>query len=301
MTKNKDIIHIVLASDEKFVQHLAVTITSILINSPNEEVFFHVLHNGLSEESKSKLNEMFYTSFSKIDYKFISLNVFKSFPVWYNRISIIAYSRLKIPSLFPELKRIIYLDCDIVVLKNIRDLWDTNLEGHPIGACLALVNPNYIQPTGLLPNKYLNSGILLMDLIMLRDIEFEAKTKDIISTNQFRNDQDIINLNISGNWRRLHQRWNLFANIDVKSKKKQGYETKELKEAIQYPAIIHYTGLKPWDYQYHYRYRNEYWKYLRLTSFKNYKCIPKNLNDIFQRYAPKRIRHIIKSVLKRLK
>lgn len=50
----------------------------------------------------------------------------------------IVFARYLIPSLLPEnVERVIYLDQDVLVQKDLAELWDVDMEGHPIAAASA--------------------------------------------------------------------------------------------------------------------------------------------------------------------
>ena len=98
-----------------------------------------------------------------------------------------ALYRLLAPILLPnDIKRLIYLDADTIVNMNIRKLWEIFLEDHPIGAVGETTLMNHFQKkvdksfdekNYLFKNSWtdsdtcFNSGVLLMDLDKLRNIE----------------------------------------------------------------------------------------------------------------------------------
>lgn len=47
----------------------------------------------------------------------------------------IVYARYLVPQLLPdEVKRVLYLDQDMIVQQDIVGLWNVDLEGYPVGA-----------------------------------------------------------------------------------------------------------------------------------------------------------------------
>lgn len=77
-------------------------------------------------------------------------------------ISIPTFYRLKLPTLLPNVKRVIYFDCDFVVAK----LFNVNMGDYPIAGVkdiskkLTKINPNYV-----------NAGMLVMDITNLKKQE----------------------------------------------------------------------------------------------------------------------------------
>ena len=99
----------------------------------------------------------------------------------------------------PGYERIVYLDCDCVILQDASTLFDINISGHVLGATPDLI-ANHYQPKPTSPNSrhpYFNSGILLIDDRqwrqqclghLLRNQLQQAESKDLISM-----DQEILN------------------------------------------------------------------------------------------------------------
>ena len=96
------------------------------------------------------------------------------------RFSVATYYRLFIPQFFaPEIEKVIYLDADIIVNLDIAELWQIELEDHPLAAARNLFSPGLdpLSISGLLREgfakveDYFNAGVLLMNLKVLRDEE----------------------------------------------------------------------------------------------------------------------------------
>lgn len=80
-------------------------------------------------------------------------------------------ARAVLPFIFPDIDYILSLDCDTIVDKDISDIWDFDLTGCYFAAA---VEPVLSAKLG---QMYTNSGVVLMNLRMLRD----GKANDIIS------------------------------------------------------------------------------------------------------------------------
>jgi len=86
----------------------------------------------------------------------------------------ISYARLFIPQLLPErFDKAIYLDCDTLVLENLRRLWARPVGGHSHLAVQDLGQPYVSSPEGVpdyetlgLPAdaQYFNAGLMVMNL-----------------------------------------------------------------------------------------------------------------------------------------
>lgn len=69
--------------------------------------------------------------------------------------------------------KILYLDCDIVCYKDLKELYDTNIEEYEIGAVPDFIGRNVIS------KKYINSGMLLMNLKKIRETGSFTKAREI--------------------------------------------------------------------------------------------------------------------------
>ena len=79
-------------------------------------------------------------------------------------------------------------------------------------------------------------------------------------------DQDILNITCKGKIHLISERYN-FTSDNVKSSDKKHI-------ASLNPAVIHYTGAKkPWNYGCKNQLKNLYFKYLKLTAFRNFKYL----------------------------
>ena len=181
--------------------------------------------------------------------------------------------RLMLPALLDNLERVLYLDCDTVVLKDISPLYDTDLSGHSLAGVLdyALVGiyPKNGMRFGLAPDdwpvpeyltqivqltdwkNYFNAGVLVMDLEHFRQKGLIAASEDFLEkTNGKRllNDQDALNHVVDGSFVHLDPRWNVQASR-VKSDFKGADNELEHVADLWWsdPWIIHYCGSgKPW-------------------------------------------------------
>lgn len=288
-------IHIVLGSDEKFAQHLTVTMASILSNT-KAPVEFHILHDGLHENTIRKISAVTRIYPAKINFVLLELNEFKDLPSRPN-ISLMTYSRVKIPALLPHLSRVLYLDCDIIVLGDLLTLWKTDLGTHPIGACLDYISPKKVLHLGLDPLDYFNAGVILMNLDLMRALDFNLQIVRYFNSPKriFAHDQDLLNLIFSKNWKHLHSRWNMVVHHNLaRSKRLKIYPFNEFSDAQKSPTIIHYTGIKPSTYLHDSPFKELYWQYLSLTEYSNYRYPPPPLRSIIKKWR-RRAKNIMKN------
>lgn len=296
-------IHIAMASDERFAMHLNVAAASILENSDKAKpLCIHVIHDGLSDAAMLKFESLKSIRPFEPDWLKISHEDFKEFKIPRN-LSVMTNVRLKLPNLLPSVPRLIYLDCDIVVLDGIEKLWGFDLRGKAAGAV-----PDYgiktrkIERIGCQGRSYFNAGVLLLDLDKLRA---EDSVKGCVEAMQCpfkpKNDQEILNIVLRGDWAELPLRWDVQAPVTPAEAKANGYgDIASVEAAIADPAIIHFTSYKPSSHLFDGVGGELYFKYLAMTAYSSYKVNDKTWRNIIVRSSPKsfrtRIRHLLDRV-----
>lgn len=111
-------INVCISCDDNYARYAGVVITSVLINATGfDNLHFYILNGGISDENKNKIQSLSSIRDCKIDFVDIDANVFSDFRkiTTHAYISLPAYYRLKMPTLLPDVDRIIYFDCDVIV------------------------------------------------------------------------------------------------------------------------------------------------------------------------------------------
>ena len=192
---NKDsVIPIFFATDDNYIPFLEVALRSLIENASVEYKYkVHVLNTGLKEENKQSILSLQNSNFS-IEFNDISacIEPIKMQLKNVYHFSLVMYYRLFIEKLFPRYDKALYLDCDIVVLGDISKLYFTNLNGNLVGAIKEqVINSNetfkkYAKfGVGVEPEKYFNSGILVMNLKKFRELNICARFMYLIDTYNF--------------------------------------------------------------------------------------------------------------------
>ena len=176
----------------------------------------------------------------------------------------VAWARVFLPDLLPEVHRAVYLDIDTLACTDLRMLAETDMHGAALGVVLEHVshegshfNERLDIPQGCL--GYFNSGVLLMDLdvfraegLVQRVIDFAQAHGDVLTCP----DQDALNGALCDRLFQLHPRWNwhdgltrLIARKSPSAKLWRGNTPTLSVEAALSPAVLHYQGVhKPWLY-----------------------------------------------------
>lgn len=170
-------IPIFFATDDNYLPFLEVALRSLIANASKEYTYnIHILNTGLKAENKKAIGNLQDDNF-RIIFEDISncVEPIKSKLKNVYHFSLITYYRLFIEKLFPQYDKVLYLDCDIVVLGDISKLYHTNLNGNLVGAIQEqVINSNEtfkeyaLCGVGIVPEKYFNAGILVMNLKKFR-------------------------------------------------------------------------------------------------------------------------------------
>ena len=187
-------IPVFFSSDDNYIPYLDIAISSLIANaSKNYNYRIIILNTGISSENvaKIKLNERAGFSIEFLDISTALQNVRVYFKNVYH-FSIATYYRLFIASLFPQYDKIIYLDCDLVVLGDISELYNTEIGENIIAAVpdqnIKTVDAfkRYIEiAISADPDKYINAGVLLMNLDAFRKNEIEKKLVRLMTAFSF--------------------------------------------------------------------------------------------------------------------
>jgi len=288
-------IPIVFSSDDKYSRHLGVSLVSIFENKNKKtKIKTYILDGGISKENKLKLLKIAKNYNTKIIFIKIENEIINSLPVNYH-ITSPAYFRLLIPKIILE-NKIIYLDCDTIIKKDLTNLFNINLCNKAIGAVEALTKKENLKRKPWIGNIYINSGVMLIDCNRWNKINLTEKTIKFAKKNptKLENvDQDAINYTCQKYIKTLDRKYNL----EVKT------EDKKTKIKHINIIIIHYIGsIKPWHFMYNGPLKEEYKKYLKKTPWKNNKYSDKNIKNIIKKIIfilfPKKIVKIIMQLTK---
>jgi lipopolysaccharide biosynthesis glycosyltransferase len=274
-----DQINIILSSDENYAPHLATAMVSVVANcSRPQDIYFHVLDCGLSELSLDKIKLIGANQGTRVAIYLLSANLLSGFPKS-GHLSLAAYGRLFAGDILPkDINRAIYLDCDLVCLGDVADLYNCNISGKTLGAIRDVKSDDilriYFYP-GL--KTYFNSGVLLIDMDRLRKFGLSIQATNFI--NIYRQhlataDQDVLNCLFEDDWQELPRCFNL----DMKHE-----------SAFRLPpadtVILHYSDrIKPWSYLYFGRNNRYYLKYRLLSPWPRFSFTDRNFGNFFLRY-----------------
>ena len=262
-------IPIFFAADDNYLPYLAVTVQSIADHGTDGNIYdIKILSNGFSEENLKRLQAM---ELPRVEIEVIDIT--KAVDGHRNHLrarlrdyySESIFYRVFIGSLFPQLERAIYIDCDIVLVDDIAKLYDTDIGDNIFGAvadeCIPAVTAfcEYVEKwVGVPAGKYINSGVLVINLVEFRRAKIEKKITEYASKYNFDTvapDQDYLNFLCRGRIYYLDYTWNKQPNTARPT-------------PVSELHLIHYNMFnKPWHYS-DVLYEEEFWREADKTPFK---------------------------------
>lgn len=280
--------NVVFASSDIYSPLLLVSLTSLLENNATEfdGINVYILDDGIKDKNKSKLCNLSQKYNCKINFiKTVNLESLEVNLTKHKTISgesLTTYSRLFLPSLLPsDVNKVLYLDCDGLILDSYKHLWDMDISDYFCAGVLDAMSDSLLECLGY-DNEvsYVNAGFLLINLEKWRENNVEEKFIEFLSENQgkfFFHDQGVINNVFSDKIKILEPKYNLqyyFQFYDYRLAKKfkainRDYYSKEvLDESRKNPVFVHFCGpdeFKPWTNKLH-KYSGEFVKYAKLAN-----------------------------------
>lgn len=256
-------IAIVFESSDLFVPYLCVAIKSILNNICKENVYdIIILSHEIDYEHEQELKKMCEKN-ENVCIRMFNPEIYAKKYIEkdkYNYLRINFY-RLLLPWILREYDIAINLGADILVCKNIAELYSV-----PFGKNKYLAGVRDLGYLGRLkfdiplkeldlkfPNNYVNADVLVYNLKAIRENYDKDWIMGIWQKKRMRcAEQDALNLIFNQHIYLLDQRWNVFP-PKMNSENDIFRNTNELimewKKSLKNPFLIHYAAFpKPWDY-----------------------------------------------------
>lgn len=271
--KTNNRISVVMACDNHYVILLAALLKSIELNHLTEEIVdIYIVNDHIAKRNIEKLKSA--VKSDKINLIWLKMDQIipegVKLPLVNNSYPLNTYIRILIPYFIPKtVKKIIFLDVDMIMLDDISNLWNIDTEDKVIGAANDSTGPEFktigqgienYKELGLDPDlKYFNAGLQIINLEKWLEQDITQKTFDAINNNKKYaafGDQYGLNISLAGNWFEIDRMWNCFSVCTDPN-----------------PKLIHYFHRKPIYKTYANNYKDQFFYYLDKTEWKNFKPI----------------------------
>ena len=162
--------------------------------------------------------------------------------------------RLLLPELLPEYDSIVYIDCDVIVRQDVGRLFrETDLGDNYLGVVFEAPieqQAERFRALGCDPDRYFNSGFLLMNLKQMRQEKVSDKLLEACRVPYLEfPDQDALNQVCQGRVLPLSPVYNSIRTFFIPKYKPDFVRqySEALWDEVQRDGTIHYTGGKPWN------------------------------------------------------
>jgi lipopolysaccharide biosynthesis glycosyltransferase len=238
---------VVMACDADYAMPLATALRSFVeSNRGSWPIEFHMLSDGFDDAIKKRVLDSLPVGSVLIHWVPLDLMLFQG--LWTrDDVSKMTFARLMIPKMLPNsISKVLYLDTDILVLGDLKPLWETNLEDSVLGAVLDNLDSHFKSGRSGYEDaprvqNYFNAGVLLIDLDRWRKEQVSEKALAYMDRHRKTPfmDQDALNVVCDGRWKSLDHRWNFH---DCWSRSISNLSLADR------PVIAHFVSImKPWN------------------------------------------------------
>jgi len=317
-------LEIALAADDNFAMQMGICIMSIV--ETNEEFFdminIHILNNGISKDNIQKLKYL-KKKYEKLNYFFYDVEFIKRvIPVPekgnpFYHLGFSTYSRLFLAKLIDKsIKRILYLDSDILINGNLFDLYNVDFNDF---YCAGVIDPfvkNIKNTLNMKENSiYINAGVLLINLEKWRSENIEDNFIQFFYNfpSKLINDQNIINKVFEEKIVPVDLKYNvspIFFNINYKkflefnnfneSEIQEYYTSESFAIAVNNPIIIHFIGwvwCRPWEKRCNNPYTKKYLYYKDKSPWKHFELKKINILSKIRKLIIRKIFELLPGII----
>lgn len=185
--------HIVYIADENYVIPTQVSLNSLCKNA-SKEITAHILGVELSDKSREKLKSI-KSEFVTVQVLEIE-NTFEKYDFSHAYVSKVALLKFRLPEIFKEFDKILYIDGDIILNKGFEKIFEFDISNYyaaVVQDMLAVVRDKWTEKLGR--EKYFNSGVMYLNLARMRQDECTKKLIDCKLNEKLHKfmDQDTLN------------------------------------------------------------------------------------------------------------
>ena len=174
---------LVFALDRNVLQHLAVALLSVCETHRNIDIEVLLILVGVPPNDVDRLRELA-GQFPNVNMHYVPFTIEhpERFPVKKGHISVAAYARIFIADLVPSSwTKALYLDCDVIVRRNLAEIWDLDLDGFAGAGARDPGNARNAELGLDQAAPYNNSGVMLINLEYRRRHDVKSLLLDYIS------------------------------------------------------------------------------------------------------------------------
>lgn len=226
---------IVFSTDDNYIEYTLISLKSLFKTANREKKYdIVILYKELNETNRNRLLGL---NFDTIRIYDVTEDIKNCSFVLSNTLTETTYYRCFIPEIFKEYEKVVYLDSDILIKKDIDEIFNSYIGNCMVGVIPLVLDDKYLNTnTNFTSKRYFNACVLLFNIKACLERDFVKKCLNMINSGKKYegNDNDIIcsvcfrdNVVIDNRW--------CYNNVVLKEE----------------PWIVHFIGnKKPWIEQY---------------------------------------------------
>jgi len=266
-------VNIVLITDSRYVPPTATSMFSaIKTKCPNSTYNYYIITENITSQDEQMLLGLKKYAPDTVNIKIIpqeepdlpyeNMQRFLQYKVGMHKIYL--------PEVLKDLDKVIYMDGDTLVLKDLRSLYDMDVSN--VYAAVAKDGIYYRFPKEMAEigldkrGFYFNSGVMLYNLALQRQDNIVEKLVEYIKTHEdFFGDQDVLNVVFGDKLKLMSYRYNCISTFfeadDLGFLSRYFGEPlpKDTFDIYEHATVLHYAGDKPWQENYKPLYLKELW------------------------------------------
>lgn len=282
--------NVIWSTSDSYSEIAATSITSLLDNSQNvEKINVYVIDMGISSVHRSWIEEIVERYHRKLIWiEKLDIESISGMHIDVGRWHISTFSRLFLSHVLPEeIKKIIYIDCDMIIRHSLKELWEMDMDDAWVMSADDCRGKRYRDNIGI-PREslYTNNGLMVIDLEAWDRNNVESLFIDFIK----RYNGDITYMDqgvLNGVFQPLNKikllplSYNAqtacydlgYKGLELCRNPIWAYTEEEFNKGIEDPYIVHFTtcfmsGTRPWFKNDNHPYRGEFLKYRNMTKWK---------------------------------
>lgn len=293
----KDAVSVVLAADDYYVPYVSTLLGSLVQQANDKDVYdITVFHKNITPQNQQLLQSELRGK-KNIHLRFCDMSArtseFENLATKWH-ITVETYFRLFIPEIMADYNKVLYLDGDMIIKRDVAELFRENIDDYMLAACrdidmAGVYSSNLVAAENTINSKmkkhidevvglenpydYFQAGVLLLNLKEMRKTHTTKELLAIAAQQKWEYfDQDILNHVARGRVKHLDPRWNVlydweFMRIkNVISRAPVELYNEYMKSRTD-PFIIHYGGtVKPWQ-RADCDFGSEYWNVARKSVY----------------------------------
>jgi len=264
LRRRNRLVPIFFAADDKYTQFMMVTMKSIIANTSQQYRYrFHVLHTDITIDNQARVKRL-----ETDNCEIVFVDVQDELKKISKKIALrdyytaTTYYRLFIAEMFPEYKKVVYVDSDTIVRRDIAELYQYDMGKNYIGAVrdqLVVqtdIYGDYVEKVlGISRGAYFNAGVVLINCDLFRENHMLKQFVELLGTYTFvvAQDQDYLNILCKDKVLWVDPRWNVQMIGALPCEEDQA-------------KLVHYNlAAKPWHYK-DCRMGEFFWEYAKQTE-----------------------------------